>query len=164
MRRGLNVALFSLHMCSQTTWPDFGLFIKEHHLDRDCPAAVNRLMHVGLPATTEHAVARPGGSNTAALVAEATAHLITVMDALKLDMVAVDQVFPLLKDVLRSLTSLRPSGPGSAPLASPAIVREWIAKLNGLSASTQLGPEQVRQMLFDLDNAYSEFMAATRYM
>lgn len=61
----------------------------------ECPAAVNRLLVSGIPATVEHGRPVTGeGQNSAMAVAETVQHFITAMDSLKLSMVAVDQVSP----------------------------------------------------------------------
>ncbi|CAH1425283.1 unnamed protein product [Lactuca virosa] len=74
----------------------------------DCPAAMNRLITSGVPATVEHrAAASASGGSSAAIVAECVANFITAMDTLKLNMVAVDQVFPLLSDLLGSLNKIQ---------------------------------------------------------
>ncbi|KAI3711524.1 hypothetical protein L1987_70062 [Smallanthus sonchifolius] len=66
----------------------------------DCPAAMNRLIISGVPATVEHrAAAAASGVTSAATVAECVQNFITAMDSLKLNMTAVDQVFPLLSDL-----------------------------------------------------------------
>ncbi|WJX52216.1 hypothetical protein P8452_38352 [Trifolium repens] len=58
----------------------------------ECPAAINRLVVSGVPATVEHrATAAAGASTSAAIVAECVQNFITSMDSLKLNMVAVDQ-------------------------------------------------------------------------
>ena len=75
-----------------------------------CPMAAHRLIKSGMPATREHEVhsARPGApASTAVAVAETVQHFITAMDSLKLNLVAVDQVYPLLSDLAGSLMKAR---------------------------------------------------------
>ena len=59
---------------------------------------------MGVPATVEHKTFRPGVD--ARSVAEAVQYFITAMDSLKLDMKAVDQVQPLLVDLLSNLNAI----------------------------------------------------------
>ena len=71
----------------------------------DCPLAIKRLQ-IGVPATIEHSasVAVPQSSAAGAKhVAETVQHFITLMDLLRLNMVAVDQLHPLLTDLIGSL-------------------------------------------------------------
>lgn len=59
----------------------------------DCPAALNRLVTSAVPATVEHRSAASVAQTASAVnVAECVQIFITVMDSVKLNMVAVDQV------------------------------------------------------------------------
>ena len=76
------------------------------------------------------------------------------MDSLKLDLTAVDQIYPLLSDLYESLckiSSLPSDWKGKLAL------KKWLAEMNQMSASDELNDEQVRQVLFDLDSAYTAF-------
>ena len=140
-----------------------------------CPMAVKRLIYSGLPATVEHGKtgggsesSRHGGgaggfgggastSASAVAVAESVQHFITSMDSLKLNMVAVDQVYPLLADLAAALGrvgGLPPDWTGREK------VKKWVSKVHALPASRELDADDVRQLLFDLESAYNEFMAA----
>lgn len=144
-----------------------------------CPMAVKRLIYSGLPATVEHGKtgegSRRGGgggaggadfggassssssSASAVAVAESVQHFITSMDSLKLNMVAVDQVYPLLADLAAALGRV-----GGLPpdFSGREKVKKWVSKVHALPASRELGADDVRQLLFDLESAYNEFMAA----
>ena len=37
-------------------------------------------------------------------------------------------------------------------------VKEWLLKLNQMKASDELDDDQIRQMTFDLDTAYADFV------
>ncbi|KAI9595932.1 VPS28 protein-domain-containing protein [Syncephalis fuscata] len=111
----------------------------------DCPAAVHRLLVTGVPATVEHAAARgPGSDNTPRQVAEATKDFITLSDALKMDLRAADNLHPLLGDLMQSLNN------------TSALTSELI-NLNQMKAKDELDEEQMRQLAFDVDNAFTEF-------
>ncbi|KAI3666770.1 hypothetical protein L6452_41807 [Arctium lappa] len=124
----------------------------------DCPAAMNRLITSGVPATVEHrAAAAASGVTSAATVAECVQNFITAMDSLKLNMVAVDQVFPLLSDLsgsLNKLSILPPDFEGKTKM------REWIGRLAKMGAADELTEQQSRQLHFDLESSYNSFMAA----
>jgi ESCRT-I complex subunit VPS28 len=79
----------TLKTALRDTVPDVEQFMKDYKMD--CPAALNRLLVSGIPATVEHKSAS-SDSGTAAAVAECVQHFITAMDTLKLNMLAVDQV------------------------------------------------------------------------
>ena len=38
--------------------------------------------------------------------------------------------------------------------------KDWLSKLHAMSASQELSEDEVRQLLFDLENAYNSFIAA----
>ncbi|CAN8246234.1 unnamed protein product [Cochlearia groenlandica] len=124
----------------------------------DCPAAIYRLVTSGLPATVEHrATVAASTSNSASIVAECVQNFITSMDSLKLNMVAVDQVYPLLSDLSASLNklSILPSD-----FEGKTKMREWIARLSKMGAADELTEQQARQLHFDLESSYNSFIAA----
>jgi ESCRT-I complex subunit VPS28 len=137
-------------------------FVQAYRLD--CPAALNRLVQSGVPATVELRAATASSSAPAATAASASAiaqcvqSFITAMDAVKLNMLANDQVRPLLHDLSTSMgklgTVLPPDFEGKVK------VNEWLAKLHKMGAGDELTEQQARQLNFDLDSAYSAFMAS----
>ncbi|GER56270.1 vacuolar protein sorting-associated protein [Striga asiatica] len=124
----------------------------------DCQAALSRLVTSGVPATVEHrAAAAPSPANSAAAVAECVQNFITAMDSLKLNMVAVDQVHPLLSDLSASLNKL-----AILPhdFEGKTKMKEWIGRLSKIGAADELTEQQSRQLHFDLESSYSSFVAA----
>ncbi|KAI9101127.1 vacuolar protein sorting-associated, partial [Phlyctochytrium arcticum] len=127
--------------------PDVQAFIKEYKLS--CPAASQRLMEIGVPATVEHATHDTSASSSVAKnVAETVQSFITLMDSLKLNYVAVDQLHPLLSDLIQGLNKI-----GTLPpdYEGKAKIRDWLITLNKMKASDEMTQDQVRQLLFDLD-------------
>ncbi|KAG0000836.1 hypothetical protein BGZ80_006222 [Entomortierella chlamydospora] len=134
--------------------PDLEKFMKEYNLD--CPAAVKRIK-IGVPATVEFgdgASNEGNGHRNFKYVAETVQNYITVVDALKLGMTAVDQIHPLLADLMQSLNNV-PSLP--ADFEGRAKLREWLIKLNSMRASEELGADEKRQLEFDLVSNYTTF-------
>ncbi|XP_010268824.1 PREDICTED: vacuolar protein sorting-associated protein 28 homolog 2-like [Nelumbo nucifera] len=124
-----------------------------------CPAALNRLVTSGVPATVEHRTAAAASANiSAATVAECTAHFVTVLDALRLNMVAADELYPLLFDLSNSLSklSILPDLEGK--------VKEWMEMLSKMGAADKLTEQQARQLQFDLESSYNSFMAALQHL
>lgn len=84
-----------------------------------CPAAKYRLIDIGVPATTEHTAVSDGNvskyvAETVQVSTDFTAvselccqHFITLLDALKLNIVAIDQIHPLMSDLMRSLSQIK---------------------------------------------------------
>eukprot|EP00850_Spirogloea_muscicola_P008559 SM000045S16304 [mRNA] locus=s45:726634:727772:- [translate_table: standard] len=141
----------TLRTTLKDTVPDVERFMAAYKMD--CPAAVNRLLVSGIPATVEHKAA--SSDNTASAVAETVQHFITTMDLLKLNMVAVDQIFPHLTDLVGSLNRV-PQLP--ADFEGKVKGREWLSRFNRMSASDELTEGQARQLAFDLDSSYTAFM------
>ncbi|KAI8567545.1 hypothetical protein RHMOL_Rhmol02G0130300 [Rhododendron molle] len=73
------------------------------------------------------------------------------MDALQMNMITVDQVHPLLSDLLSSLNKLTilPSD-----FEGKTKMKEWILMLSKMGAADGLTKQQVRQLLFDLESSY----------
>eukprot|EP00127_Corallochytrium_limacisporum_P004960 Clim_evm34s195 gene=Clim_evmTU34s195 len=118
-----------------------------------CPAALSRV-GIGVPATVEHGgMGEAEQKQTAITVAESVQHFITIMDSLRLKMVAVDEIYPLLSDLLDSLNKLTLP----ASFSDRAKITKWLSTLNGMNAVDELNDEQVRQLLFDLETAHSSF-------
>lgn len=132
-------------------------FVDAYNLD--CPAALNRLLSSGVPATVEHRAASSSSSSvsSASVVAECVQHFITAMDSLKLNMVAVDQVHPLLADLSSSLAKLSLLPPD---FEGRVKMKDWLARLSKMGAADELTEQQARQLHFDLESSYNSFMAA----
>lgn len=126
-------------------------FLKQYQVD--CPRAEERLLGSGVPATTFYQVSSSHGGGVA--IAETTQTLITAMDALKLDQRAVDDIHPLLSDIMSSITKV-PDLPSS--FSGLDKLREWLSTLNGMRAADEIDEDQARQLIFDLENIYSSFV------
>lgn len=116
----------------------------------DCPAALHRLQ-VGVPATVEHS--SEAGPETGKWIAETTQSFITFMDALKLRMRAKDQLHPILQELVTGYARFK----GSKDWEGRSKLVAWLITLNGMKASEELTEEQIRQLSFDIEHAYSEF-------
>ncbi|AET37425.1 ESCRT-I subunit protein VPS28 Ecym_1175 [Eremothecium cymbalariae DBVPG len=119
----------------------------------------------GIPVTVEHGIQDvSGASNGAAAVsnsrfsakavAEATGNFITVMDALKLNYKAKDQLHPLMSELLLSINRV-----SAQDFEHRAKLVEWIVEINKMKVNEQISDEKVREFLFDLDSAYKAFYA-----
>ncbi len=75
------------------------------------------------------------------------------MDSLKLNLVAVDQIHPLLSDLMQSLNKVSLMG----NFEGKSKIKEWLIILNRMKATEELDETQVRQLLFDLENAHTSF-------
>jgi len=124
---------------------DVTLFMKDHRLE--CPLAFLRLVQSHVP--------DPGsGSGGGKVIAETTQHFITLKDALALNIKAVDDVQPLLTDLVDSAARSLVKFTGFEKL------QEWLSDLHRMKASDELSDDQRRQMMHDIDAAYSSFHKA----
>jgi ESCRT-I complex subunit VPS28 len=70
----------------------------------DCPRATERLLNMGVPEPIRNTTGET--ADVAVTVAETVQHFITAMDAVKLESRFVDELQPLLSDLMESLTRL----------------------------------------------------------
>lgn len=117
----------------------------------DCPLASHRLLVAGVPETMANV---DGNDRSGITVAETAEHFITTMDALKLNTTAVDELQPLLSDLMNKLTRL-PETPND--FEPNRIVQQWLQKLNLMRAIDDIDEADSRQLFMDLDSAYQEF-------
>ena len=86
-------ALLNVNMTTET-------FMQVYQMD--CPRAVERLLNMGVP----EPIRSGETTDVAVTVAETVQHFITAMDAVKLESRFVDELQPLLSDLMDSLTRL----------------------------------------------------------
>ncbi|EIE92275.1 hypothetical protein RO3G_17082 [Rhizopus delemar RA 99-880] len=84
---------------------DLESFMNDYKLS--CPAAVSRFK-IGVPATYEHAIGdnKNDVGKSAKYIAESVLHFITLMDTLRLNRYAVDELHPILADLIQSLNNV----------------------------------------------------------
>ncbi|KAJ3224402.1 hypothetical protein HK099_008507 [Clydaea vesicula] len=114
------------------------------------PLAALKRLQIGVPATFEHKT--EVNKNSAKHVAETVQVFITLMDSLKLNLIAVDQIHPLLSDLILSLNKVDTLD-GKYDEEKEKI-KNWLIELNKMKASEELDDDQVRQLLFDLERIY----------
>lgn len=85
-------------------------------------------------------------------VAEATGNFITLIDALKLNYRAKDQLHPLMAELLLSINKV-----SRQDFEYRQKLVEWIVKINRMKADEQLTDTEIRELIFDLDAAYKSF-------
>ncbi|GLE05178.1 hypothetical protein PINS_up014166 [Pythium insidiosum] len=131
---------------------DIEAFISQYRLD--CPARSSGSCASASPrpSCTTRRTAKADSVN----VAQTVQNFITLMDVLKLNIRAVDEIQPLLCEMMTSLTQV--SGL-PADFQGRDKMEGWLRTLNSLRASDELDDDQARQLSFDLERAYSSFMA-----
>ena len=121
----------------------------------DCPRAAERLLKMGVPEPIKGSTEE---TSHAVTVAETVQIFITAMDAVKLEQRAVDELQPLLSDLMDVLTRLQETPNDFEPNRK---VQKWLKKLNDMRAIDEISDEDARQLFHDLDSAYAEF---TRFL
>ncbi len=132
--------------------PSIDAFVSEYGLS--CSAALSRV-RAGVPASVAHGDAAADERRNRALnVLDTGERFITAMDALKLNMRAVDELFPSVNEILENMARFEALPPDHD---SRLRVKKWVAELSAMRASDELSEEQSRQMFFDLETAYNGF-------
>lgn len=127
-------------------FPTVDAFVRKFRLD--CPAALERIRE-DRPITI-----KDDKGNINKFIADIVSLFITLMDKLRLDIKATDELHPDVRDLVDNIDrlSLIPeSWDGKERLAG------WLATLTAMQASDELSVEQVRQLLFDLETSYASF-------
>ena len=135
-------------------YPDIEKFVDE--FDMDVPFAKARLFGAQIAATRIHHGTESSRPEVLHIL-EAGQNFVTIVDSLKLELVHVDDIIPLLRELSDSLSGI-PSI--SANSEVKGAVNNWLSRLNQMKASDKLESEDTRQMSLDLDTAYSAFHKA----
>ncbi|XP_017798113.1 PREDICTED: uncharacterized protein LOC108579169 isoform X1 [Habropoda laboriosa] len=127
-------------------FPTIDAFARAFRLD--CPAALERIKE-DRPITI-----KDDKGNTSKCIADIVSLFITLMDKLRLEIKAMDQLHPDLRDLMDTMNrlSILPSD-----FDGKEKVAEWLQTLNNMSASDELSDTQVRQLIFDLETSYNAF-------
>ncbi|WAR23067.1 VPS28-like protein [Mya arenaria] len=120
--------------------------MKKYRLD--CPLALARIKE-DRPITI-----KDDKGNTSKCIADIVSLFITVMDKLRLEIRAMDEIQPDLRELMDAMCRLSIL---SADFDGKQKVNTWLDKFNNMSASEELDDSQVRQMLFDLESSYNSF-------
>ncbi|CAH8565865.1 unnamed protein product [Schistosoma turkestanicum] len=121
-------------------------FMRKYKMD--CPAALERIKE-GTPITI-----KDDKQNINKCIADTVSLFITIMDKLRLEIRAVDEIQPDLRELYETLCrlSILPSD-----FEGKVKVKAKLEKMEEMQASDELSEAEVRQMLFDLDCAYNAF-------
>lgn len=127
-------------------FPTVDAFVKKFRLD--CPAALERIKE-DRPITI-----KDDKGNTSKCIAGIVSLFITLMDKLRLEIKAMDELHPDVRDLVDTMNrlSLLPEN-----FEGKEKVNNWLNTLNAMGASDELTETQVRQLLFDLESAYAAF-------
>lgn len=129
----------------------------------EVPRATERI-RVGMPSTavtassgtvqTSQNTSSGGGGTSGTLILEATQDFITFLDALRLGLLAKDQLHPLLTDVIQSVNKVT-----DRDFDNRGKIVQWLITLNQMKATEELSEAQARELELDINSAYSGFKA-----
>ncbi|XP_077297023.1 vacuolar protein sorting 28 isoform X1 [Arctopsyche grandis] len=127
-------------------YPTIDSFVKKFRLD--CPAALERIKE-DRPITI-----KDDKGNTSKCIADIVSLFITLMDKLRLEIKAMDDLHPELRDLCDTMSrlSILPED-----FEGKQKVQSWLNVLNEMQASDELTETQVRQLIFDLESSYNAF-------
>ncbi|KAK6613250.1 vacuolar protein sorting-associated protein [Botrytis cinerea] len=122
-----------------------------------CPRATERL-RIGLPSTvtapSHNASTSNSTSTNGTLILEATQDFITFLDALKLGLLAKDQLHPLLSDVIQSVNKVT-----DRDFEGRGKIVQWLIALNQMRATEEVSEDKARELELDMNSAYQGFKA-----
>lgn len=128
----------------------------------EVPRATERI-RIGLPSTiTTASSMNPAptnnnnnkGNTNGTLILEATQDFITFLDALKLGLLAKDQLHPLLSDVIQSVNKVT-----DRDFEGRGKIVQWLIALNQMKATEELDDNKARELELDMNSAYQGFKA-----
>ena len=132
----------------------FESFMSDYDMTASCAAAkarINKKVAEHRQQQLKKMKEMEGDKDLPRFVMETTQHLITLMDCLKLGQTAADQLFPILDDAIAAVKNVRTDFEYLDKL------EKWKKTLDEMRASDQLDEEQTREMLYDLERAFSTF-------
>lgn len=129
-------------------------------MQMEVPRATERI-RIGLPSTvTAPSISTAATSNSGTngtLILEATQDFITFLDALKLGLLAKDQLHPLLSDVIQSVNKVT-----DRDFEGRGKIVQWLIALNQMKATEEVSEEQARELELDMNSAYQGFKATLK--
>ncbi|CAD7923792.1 unnamed protein product [Amoebophrya sp. A120] len=155
-------ALLSQYKVQQTAlkgdYPEFAKFWTEHKLD--CPLARERLQTYGVPASTLYNTGGDPGEDGSARtgdrsnlhVFDACQYTTTLIDSLKMNMRAVDEILPTLKETLGSVNKINGL---PKELEGREKLQHWLVRLHQMAADDALSESEARQFAFDVEQFYT---------
>lgn len=111
-----------------------------------------------MPSTVEQPSHNPNNSASGAgaassrLIVDATENFITFLDALKLNLSSKETLHPLLSDVIQSANKV-----ADRDFDHRGKIIQWLITLNQMRTTEELSEEQIRELTFDMEQAYAGF-------
>ncbi len=91
------------------------------------------------------------------MILEATQDFITFLDALKLGLLAKDQLHPLLSEVIQSVNKVT-----DKDFEGRGKIVQWLITLNQMRATEEVSEDKARELELDMNSAYQGFKATLK--
>ncbi len=104
------------------------------------------------PSHNPNASAAGAGAASSRLIVDATENFITFLDALKLNMSSKETLHPLLSDVIQSVNKVT-----DQDFDHRGKIIQWLITLNQMRTTEELSDAQIRDLTFDMEQAYAGF-------
>lgn len=122
----------------------------------EVPRATERLK-IGIPATVEapshrSASQAPGSGAGATHIVAASENFITLLDAIKMNMLSKDTLHPILVEIIQAVNRVT-----DQDFENKGKIVQWLITLNQMRAAEDLSSEQARELQFDMNLAYDGF-------
>ena len=148
------------HILEKSPHANATAFLQHYNAASDCTRAMRRLLQEGVPATfvhQDHSVT----NNTQIIVAETVGNFITVIDTLKLNVVAVDELTIAMVDLMANLNRTAGMPDDFGPKLK---VHQWVKMLQTMSATDEITEDQARQLELDMNTSYSTYFQSLGQM
>ncbi|TVY76059.1 Vacuolar protein sorting-associated protein [Lachnellula suecica] len=124
--------------------------------DMEVPRATERI-RTGMPSTvvtapSHNATTTNNNGSNGALISATTEDFITFLDALRLGLLAKDQLHPLLSDVIQSVNKVT-----DREFEGRQKIVQWLITLNQMKATDVVSEDQARELELDINTAYQGY-------
>jgi ESCRT-I complex subunit VPS28 len=138
----------------QTPHANATAFLEYYNATTECTRAMRRLLQDGVPATVVHQDHSVSNNSQAVVVAETVSNFITVIDSLKLNIMAVDELTMLMVTLMGNLNRTVGVPDDFAPKLK---VHQWVKLLQSMAATAEITEDQARQLELDMNTSYSHY-------
>ncbi|XP_043211861.1 vacuolar protein sorting-associated protein 28 homolog [Amphibalanus amphitrite] len=128
-------------------FPNVEVFMRRFRLD--CPAAMERIRE-DRPITI-----KDDKGSTNKCIADTVSLYITIMDKLRLEIKAKDELHTDIRDLLDTMNRLSVL---PEDFEGKQRLLFWLSAMAEMQAADELSAEQIRELLFDLDSGYNAFI------
>ena len=142
------------HTLEQTPHANATAFLEHYNASGDCSRAMRRLLQEGVPATVIHQDHSVTSNMSQIVVAETVTNFITVIDTLKLNILAVDELTIRMVDLMANLNRTAGMPDDFGPKLK---VHQWVKLLQSMAANDEISEDQARQLELDMNTSYSTY-------